>query len=68
MISTPNQQLNLQILDSRNGSFSKTYGVETEDGELPTIESGKLPLVYTLNWNGNFNDVFKNTLVCFRYE
>lgn len=54
-----NQQLNLQILDSRNGSFSKTYGVETEDGELPTIESGKLPLVYTLNWNGNFNDVFK---------
>ena len=54
-----NHQLNLQILDSRNGSFSKTYGVETEDGELPTIESGKLPLVYTLNWNGNFNDVFK---------
>lgn len=54
-----NQQLNLQILDSRNDSFSKTYGVETEDGELPTIESGKLPLVYTLNWNGNFNDVFK---------
>ena len=53
------QQLNLQILDSRNGSFNKTYGVETEDGEQPTIESGKLPLVYTLNWNGNFNDVFK---------
>ena len=43
------QQLNLQILDSRNGSFNKTYGVETEDGEQPTIESGKLPLVYTLN-------------------
>ena len=53
------QQLNLQILDSRNGSFNKTYGVETEDGEQPNIESGKLPLVYTLNWNGNFNDVFK---------
>ena len=53
------QQLNLQILDSRNGSFNKTYGVETEDGEQPTIESGKLPLVYTLNWNGNFNNVFK---------
>ena len=53
------QQLNLQILDSRNGSFNKTYGVETEDGEQPAIESGKLPLVYTLNWNGNFNDIFK---------
>ena len=53
------QQLNLQILDSRNGSFNKTYGVETEDGEQPNIESGKLPLVYTLNWNGNFNNVFK---------
>ena len=53
------QQLNLQILDSRNDSFNKTYGVETEDGEQPTIESGKLPLVYTLNWNGNFNDIFK---------
>ena len=51
--------MNLQILDSRNGSFNKTYGVETEDGEQPAIESGKLPLVYTLNWNGNFNDIFK---------
>ena len=40
------QQLNLQILDSRNGSFNKTYGVETEDGEQPTIESGKLPLSF----------------------
>lgn len=53
------QQLNLQILDSRNGSFNKTYGVENAEDELPTIESGKLPLVYTLNWNGNFNDIFK---------
>ena len=56
---TPEQQLNLQILNSRNSSFDNTYGVETEDGEQPAIESGKLPLVYTLNWNGNFNDIFK---------
>ena len=46
------QQLNFQVLNSLNGSFYSTYGdVEAE----PT----KLPLVYTLNWNGNFNDVFK---------
>lgn len=57
---TPSQQLNLQILDSRNSSFDKTYGItEDENGKLPDLKSGKLPLVYTLNWNGNFNDVFK---------
>lgn len=57
--ATPTQQLNLQILDSRNGSFNSTYGIEEVDGKMPDLESGKLPLVYTLNWNGNFNDVFK---------
>lgn len=57
---TPTQQLNLQILNSRNGSFESTYGItENEEGKLPDLRSGKLPLVYTLNWNGNFNDVFK---------
>lgn len=56
---TPTQQLNFQILDSRNGSFNNTYGVEVTEGEPPTLESGKLPLVYTLNWNGNFSDVYK---------
>lgn len=56
----PTQQINLQILNSRNHSFDETYGI-TEDaqGNLPDLRSGKLPLVYTLNWNGNFNDVFK---------
>lgn len=54
------QQLNLQILNSRNGSFDSTYGItENEVGKLPDLQSGKLPLVYTLNWNGNFNNVFK---------
>lgn len=57
---TPTQQLNFQILDSRNNSFDSTYGI-TEDaqGNLPDLKSGKLPLVYTLNWNGNFNEIFK---------
>ena len=57
---TSTQQLNLQILNSRNGSFDSTYGItEKEEGKLPDLKSGKLPLVYTLNWNGTFNDIFK---------
>lgn len=56
---SPSQQLNLQILDSQNGSFDKTYGVEVPEGGTPTLTPSKLPLVYTLNWNGNFNDVYK---------
>ena len=57
---TSTQQLNLQILNSRNGSFDSTYGLtENEEGKLPDLKSGKLPLVYTLNWNGTFNDIFK---------
>ena len=57
---TSTQQLYLQILNSRNGSFDSTYGItENEEGKLPDLKSGKLPLVYTLNWNGTFNDIFK---------
>ena len=57
---TPEQQLNLQILNSRNSSFDNTYGItEDAEGNLPDLKSGKMPLVYTLNWNGNFNNVFK---------
>ena len=57
---TSTQQLNLQILNSRTGSFDSTYGItENEEGKLPDLKSGKLPLVYTLNWNGTFNDIFK---------
>ena len=48
---TPTQQLQLQILNSNNGSIESTYG--------NNLTKAKLPLVYTLNWNGNFNDVFK---------
>lgn len=42
---TPNQQWQLQILDSRNNSQDNTYG--------PGLEESRLPLVYTLNWNAN---------------
>ena len=50
----------MQILNSRNSSFDKTYGItEDSEGKLPDLKSGKMPLVYTLNWNGNFNEVFK---------
>ena len=44
----PNQQLALQILNSRNGSQESTYGAN-----LPV---SRLPLVYTLNWNANMFD------------
>lgn len=47
---TPRQQLQFQILNSLVDSSEKTYGA---------WEKSKLPLVYTLNWNGNFNDVYK---------
>lgn len=48
---TPSQQLQFQILNSLNSSTYDTYG--------NNVEASKLPLLYTLNWNGNFNDVFK---------
>lgn len=57
---TSTQQLNLQVLNSRNGSFNSMYGItENTEGKRPDLTSGKLPLVYTLNWNGNFNETFK---------
>lgn len=57
---TSNQQLNLQVLNSRTNSFNSTYGItEDAEGMLPDLKSSKLSLIYSLNWNGNFNDVFK---------
>ena len=61
--ATANHQFNFQVLNALNGSFKETYG--TYDAEkkeyvwLPNVEQTKLPLVYTLNWCGNFNNVFK---------
>ena len=46
----PDHQLQLQILDSRSASMSDMYG----EG----YEQSKVPLVYTVNWNGNFGSVF----------
>ena len=47
-----NHQLQFQILDSRNGSVEDTYGDIAADG----VKDGRAPLLYTLNWNGNFGD------------
>lgn len=47
------QQIQFQILDSRNGSLEETYG------KSEYLQATKLPLVYTLNWNGNFSNVYK---------
>ena len=46
----PYQQIQFQVLNSLNGPSKEMYG---------DLERTKLPLVYTLNWNGNFNNVFK---------
>lgn len=48
------QQIQFQILNSRNEPLEEMYG------ESEHIQTTKLPLVYTLNWNGNFNDVYKS--------
>ena len=57
---TPNQQINFQLVNNRTNSFNATYGItEDEAGNSPNLKSSKLPLMYTLNWNGNFDDVFK---------
>ncbi len=48
---TPAQQLAFQVVDGRNGSFESTYG-----NVRPGVEDTKLPLLYTLNWNGSFAD------------
>ena len=46
----PNHQLQLQVLDSRSASMSDMYG----EG----YAQSKVPLVYTVNWNGSFGGVF----------
>ena len=46
----PYQQIQFQVLNSLNGPSKEMYG---------DLERTKLPLVYTLNWNGNFLAVFK---------
>ena len=57
------QQLNFQVLNSLNGDFYSMYGEFNPEmgifGEGVVATPSKLPLVYTLNWNGNFANVYK---------
>ena len=53
------QQLNFQVLNSLNGPFSEMYHFDPVLMATLNVEASKLPMVYTLNWNGNFNNVFK---------
>lgn len=48
---TDRQQLQFQVLDALTMSSNEMYG--------PKWTKAKMPLVYTLNWNGNFSDVYK---------
>ena len=56
-------QLNFQVLNSLNGDFYSMYGTFSPEmgcfGEYIAATPSKLPLVYTLNWNGNFSDIYK---------
>ena len=45
----PSHQLQLQAVDSRSASMSDMYG----------YEQSKVPLVYSVNWNGDFSGVFR---------
>ena len=60
---TDKQQLNFQVLNSLNGDFYSMYGEFNPEmgiyGEGVDATPSKLPLVYTLNWNGNFANVYK---------
>ena len=60
---TDKQQLNFQVLNSLNGDFYSMYGEFNPEmgifGEGVVATPSKLPLVYTLNWNGNFANVYK---------
>ncbi len=60
---TDKQQLNFQILNSLNGDFYSMYGEFNPEmgilGEDVVATPSKLPLVYTLNWNGNFANIYK---------
>lgn len=44
-----NQQFQIQIVNSRCSSMEELYGILPEG-----MEKSKLPLAYTLNWNGYF--------------
>ena len=46
----PNHQLQLQVLDSRSASMEDMYGL--------CYDHSKVPLLYTVNWNGSFGGVF----------
>lgn len=54
-----NHHVNLQVMNNRSGSFESTYGVtEPEEGKVSDLKDTKMPLLYNVNWNGTFNDVF----------
>ena len=53
------QQLNFQVLNSLNGPFTDMYHFTPDLMAKLNLENTKLPLVYTLNWNGNFGNIFK---------
>lgn len=47
---TPRQQLQFQVLNSYSTSSRDMFG---------DYEKARMPLLFTLNWNGNFNNFYK---------
>lgn len=46
---TPTQEVGVQVLNNRHGSSAEAYGAIPEG-----MESTRVPLYYSLAWNGNF--------------
>ena len=49
---SPSQELIVQLLNSRNGSYEHTFAHGLPEG----VGKSKAPLMATLNWNGSFVD------------
>ena len=60
---TPTQQLNVQVLNNRNGSIEDTFIHGLPDG----VKKAKVPLIATANWDGLFCDNALNLRYSFSY-
>ena len=66
---TPDQQLNLQILNSRNGSFDSTYGItEDTEGNVPDLKSGENAAGIYIELEWQLQQLVQNSLVDLYHE
>lgn len=60
---SPTQQLNVQVLNNRNGSDEDTYLYGLPEG----VKKAKVPLIATANWDGYFLNQALNLRYSFSY-